>query len=59
MFSVNNSKYHIGVNGVSDACNKQVSVTYNSEYFVTIYQVKVIRGHDGKKIKVLNFGVNL
>ena len=39
----------IGADGVSDTC-------ISLEYFVAIFQVKVIRGHKLKKFKVLNFG---
>ena len=35
---------------VSDTCK------YHSEYFATIFQVRIVRGHLVKKVKVLNFG---
>ena len=27
------------------------------EYFAAIFQVKIIRGHEVQKVKVLNFGI--
>ena len=36
---------------ISDTCK------YHPDYSVTIFQVKVIGGHEVKKVEALNFGI--